>query len=392
MNTQEPKWIVVDTPMRPNRWKVVQEGRYSPGGSSSNNSFTEYFPSEDLAGVEADKRNAADVGCVCPWCKSSLPLRPQDYESCPECKNSFSFATPAAIGDVDVAVVNCHICQSTSGLRYQPVREELKGNVRILLKVKCLKCNICGPTAELPGLANEAWNAAQALHNKAHELEKQIKAARGVTVQAINDCIPPLAKKLVDWVTCIDTRGLTNEDRVLHFTQEIHEYMRHLYRSHNAPDVKQSGLDLQGQGEIVDLWLSTVDERNLNEAKLILDAVKITVESCRRTSQTLTCVYCGQAYPPGTPAHGSAVLTEHIKMCAKHPMNEMLTKLKALFVKLQDQANTVLTIDSNDSTRRMGVREGIQFAASELRPIIYPSPSDGSRDDLPWFLRRARHA
>lgn len=37
---------------------------------------------------------------------------------------------------------------------------------------------------------------------------------------------------------------------------------------------------------------------------------------------TLTCVYCGHAYPPGTPAHGAPVLTEHIRACEKHPLRE----------------------------------------------------------------------
>jgi hypothetical protein len=45
---------------------------------------------------------------------------------------------------------------------------------------------------------------------------------------------------------------------------------------------------------------------------------------------TLTCVYCGHAYPPGTPTHGSSVLTEHIKGCEKHPMREAETKIAKL--------------------------------------------------------------
>ena len=35
---------------------------------------------------------------------------------------------------------------------------------------------------------------------------------------------------------------------------------------------------------------------------------------------SLTCVYCGEAYPPGSPTHGASVLTEHIKTCTKHPL------------------------------------------------------------------------
>ena len=38
---------------------------------------------------------------------------------------------------------------------------------------------------------------------------------------------------------------------------------------------------------------------------------------------TLTCVYCGQAYPEGTPPHGAQILTDHIKVCEKHPMRKL---------------------------------------------------------------------
>ncbi len=45
---------------------------------------------------------------------------------------------------------------------------------------------------------------------------------------------------------------------------------------------------------------------------------------------TLTCVYCGMAYPPGSPTHGAAVLTEHIKVCEKHPLRAAEVELKAV--------------------------------------------------------------
>ena len=40
-------------------------------------------------------------------------------------------------------------------------------------------------------------------------------------------------------------------------------------------------------------------------------------------SNTLTCVYCGMAYPEGTPPHGTKILTDHIKVCEKHPMRKL---------------------------------------------------------------------
>ncbi|MCR3931390.1 hypothetical protein, partial [Aeromonas caviae] len=36
----------------------------------------------------------------------------------------------------------------------------------------------------------------------------------------------------------------------------------------------------------------------------------------------LTCVYCGHEYPQDTPAHGSQVLTDHIKVCKAHPLRK----------------------------------------------------------------------
>ena len=39
--------------------------------------------------------------------------------------------------------------------------------------------------------------------------------------------------------------------------------------------------------------------------------------------RVLTCVYCGQEYPQGTPASGSEILTDHIKVCDRHPMRKV---------------------------------------------------------------------
>lgn len=44
----------------------------------------------------------------------------------------------------------------------------------------------------------------------------------------------------------------------------------------------------------------------------------------------LTCVYCGEAYPEGTPPHGSKVLTDHILVCEKHPMRKLRVALVGL--------------------------------------------------------------
>jgi hypothetical protein len=45
---------------------------------------------------------------------------------------------------------------------------------------------------------------------------------------------------------------------------------------------------------------------------------------------TLTCVYCGVEYPEGTPPHGSQVLTDHIKVCERHPLREAEATIRKL--------------------------------------------------------------
>lgn len=49
-----------------------------------------------------------------------------------------------------------------------------------------------------------------------------------------------------------------------------------------------------------------------------------------QNERIVTCVYCGMAYPDGTPRHGSEVLTEHIKICPKHPLRKSEEKIEKL--------------------------------------------------------------
>lgn len=47
------------------------------------------------------------------------------------------------------------------------------------------------------------------------------------------------------------------------------------------------------------------------------------VASSDGLGRVLTCVYCGHEYPQDTPAWGNQVLTDHIKVCEKHPMRKL---------------------------------------------------------------------
>jgi hypothetical protein len=54
------------------------------------------------------------------------------------------------------------------------------------------------------------------------------------------------------------------------------------------------------------------------------------MSNCAVEERVLTCVYCGHEYPQGTPSSGAGVLTEHIKICEKHPMKELVEQNRIL--------------------------------------------------------------
>lgn len=47
-------------------------------------------------------------------------------------------------------------------------------------------------------------------------------------------------------------------------------------------------------------------------------------------NNVVTCVYCGHQYPDGTPTAKHKLLSEHIKICDKHPMREAEQKIERL--------------------------------------------------------------
>lgn len=57
---------------------------------------------------------------------------------------------------------------------------------------------------------------------------------------------------------------------------------------------------------------------------------KAAVESCKELPKILTCVYCGIAYPEGTPPSKAQILTDHIRVCEKHPLRQAEDKIMDL--------------------------------------------------------------
>ena len=60
------------------------------------------------------------------------------------------------------------------------------------------------------------------------------------------------------------------------------------------------------------------------------DEARAWVDRIQNERCVMTCVYCGHAYPPGTPTSGAQALTDHIKVCKKHPMRAAEQRIATL--------------------------------------------------------------
>lgn len=78
-------------------------------------------------------------------------------------------------------------------------------------------------------------------------------------------------------------------------------------------------------------------------------------------NDVVTCAYCGMEYPEGTPASQCELLTEHIKICTKHPMRNLEEKYSRVRSALEGV---------------VGVKTREDLLALESELLSYPSPVD----------------
>jgi len=76
----------------------------------------------------------------------------------------------------------------------------------------------------------------------------------------------------------------------------------------------------------------------------------------RILTRILTCVYCGQEYPQGTPSWGNnKVLTDHIRVCPKHP----LRKAEADILRLKNALIGIVGADTRKALEEL--KQGLQI-------------------------------
>lgn len=89
-----------------------------------------------------------------------------------------------------------------------------------------------------------------------------------------------------------------------------------------------------------------------------------------QSGRVLTCVYCGHAYEPGTPTHGTPVLTAHIKVCEKHPMRALereVAVLRAVATAVQAHKDALTVWANGGEPPDNGTAEAIYEALAAAR-------------------------
>ena len=81
------------------------------------------------------------------------------------------------------------------------------------------------------------------------------------------------------------------------------------------------------------------------------DLPPVSEHEAEKKGRILTCVYCGQEYPQGSPSWGDKVLTDHIKVCPKHPMRQAeatIVKLRSALAELDKMEAALRLVPAPD--------------------------------------------
>lgn len=79
---------------------------------------------------------------------------------------------------------------------------------------------------------------------------------------------------------------------------------------------------------------ATMADRCVRESNAKVEAREFAEKAAQQynellaASQVVTCAYCGEQYPRGTPRHGDGALDAHIKICAQHPVQKLLGAIR----------------------------------------------------------------
>lgn len=99
------------------------------------------------------------------------------------------------------------------------------------------------------------------------------------------------------------------------------------------------------------------------------DEARDWVRRMHNDRQTLTCAFCGQAYPPGTAASSDDALRDHIAVCQKHPMRKVEAERDAAEQRAAVMA-AALRSDRFDAAISILCGEGNGYTADRLQAVV----------------------
>jgi Pyruvate/2-oxoacid:ferredoxin oxidoreductase delta subunit len=123
-------------------------------------------------------------------------------------------------------------------------------------------------------------------------------------------------------------------------------------------------------GLTANTMLLTVNTENVEALEVVVRAAN--TEAARTdipamsSCECLTCVYCGMACPKGTPSHGEQILTDHIKVCEKHP----LRAAEATIAKLRSALVGMVGADGKDELETMETMIRISNAPAKDKAVM----------------------
>lgn len=100
------------------------------------------------------------------------------------------------------------------------------------------------------------------------------------------------------------------------------------------------------------------------------------------SQRLLTCAFCGEAYPPGTPESNHEALTAHVRVCAKHPMREVEREQGAVVAREREACGDAVAdlLEAHERDRSEHAH-GISLALIAIRargtaePVEAPPPA-----------------
>lgn len=139
-------------------------------------------------------------------------------------------------------------------------------------------------------------------------------------------------------------------------------------------------LPISGKGRFIAISNEPYDPSSIDDAEECVVPLYAHPSATAREEAVVTCVYCGHAFPPGSPTHGAQLLKDHIAVCEKHPMRQVIaerdelgTLLAALY-----RIDTGMTLENLVAAGALAERIEKALVAVDARALALAAKSGGA--------------